>query len=167
MHVGAQLDQRLEAADVLRELVVQRGEDALLDVLDLHVERRGLPFQLLTWMLVGELGRHVDGRVDGLAGDPLFELRDDAARAELELHVVAPALLHLLAVDVEGEVDGDDVPLLRRARGLGRLEARVLLAEHLELLVDRVVRDVGGRTRELEALPRTSSISGETSKRAL
>ena len=100
VHVGAELDQRLEAADVLRELVVERREDALLHVL--HV-RRGtsptLPAQLLARVVVGELGLDLELVVDVLAHERRVELREDLTGAELERHALPAAVLELLAVD--------------------------------------------------------------------
>ena len=48
-HVGAQLVHRLELAHVRGEGVVELGDDLLLDLLDLHLERRGLARSSSAW----------------------------------------------------------------------------------------------------------------------
>ena len=132
--------------DVLRELVVERGKDALLDVLDGDVEASPvLPASSSRGCASGNLASTSNLSSIFLPSERRVELREDLPGPELELHALAAAVLHSLPVDREREVDGDHVALLGGARGLRRLEARVLLAEQLELLVDhRLGRDLGG-----------------------
>ena len=62
--VGAELDQRLEAAHVLGELVVERRQHALLQVLDVHAEGARLARELFALVRLGELGLDVALVVD-------------------------------------------------------------------------------------------------------
>ena len=128
------------------------GQHALLEVAHGDGERALLAAEVLARVLGRErvLGRRLVA--DVLADERLVDLRERLAGAELDLDALAAAVLDLLAVDREREVDREDVALLRGARGLGRLERRVALAETLELLLDQLLVDLDLRAAELEAL---------------
>src|SRR3981081_418478 len=74
--------------------------------------------------------------VDALARERGVEFRQHLTRAELELNALAPAILQLGPVDREREVDRRDVSRRGRTRRVGGLEARVSLAQQLDLLLD-------------------------------
>ena len=123
VHVGPELDERLEVADVLGELVVERRQDALLDVASPSRGTRVLAAQIFTrvvrrrtWPRRRTCRRRSCRRARRRAPASTWPEPSSSCTPS------AAAVLELLAVDVEGEVDGHDVALLRGARGLGRLE---------------------------------------------
>src|SRR5439155_25926530 len=94
-----------------------------------------LAAEVLARMLGGERVVGGDLVAGVLAHERRVDLRQRLTAAELELYGLPAAVLHFLAVDREREVDRRDVALLRRTRGLRRLQRGVALAEHLDLLV--------------------------------
>ena len=138
LEVGAQLGERVELARGARQLVVERRQHLLLDLLDLD-RRLG--------------GRAVDGLeldllrlAGGGAGQRALDLLDEPAGAELD-HEVALAL----AVLVE-RVDHQHVA---RVGGpvLDGGELGDGLAQRFELLVDELLRHLGLGVGHLELRP--------------
>src|SRR4051812_23611767 len=118
--VLAQLVERVEAAGLQRELVVELGHALLADLLDVRLEAGGLAGQLLGAVVVGEAD--LEGAVLArLRADELvLEARDQPAGAELDRLAAALAALERLIVDVAGVVEHYEVAVLRLA--LDRLE---------------------------------------------
>ena len=110
--VGAERDERVEA-DVLRELVVERREHALLEVAHGDRERALLGAEVLARMLRRERVLRRRLVADALADEDLVDLGERLTGAELDLDALAAAVLDVLAVDREREVDREDVALLR------------------------------------------------------
>src|SRR5207249_1041915 len=112
-----------ELARRLRELVVERWQDLLLDLL--HRRRHG------AHRVVGELERDLLRLARGDADEALLDLLDEAAGADLD-DVVA---LRLPALG--DEIDDDGVAVLHGA-AVDRRELRDGRAERLELAVDEL-----------------------------
>src|SRR5690606_36075667 len=72
--------------------------------------------------------------------------------AKLDLEVLGTGTLHELTVHLDVEVDGDDVALLRPARGLRRFERGVLATQCAELGLEIFGIDRRLRTLRLEPL---------------
>ena len=138
LDVGAQLGERVELARGARQLVVERRQHLLLQLLERHLDLRLRPVGELV-LDVGRLARrHADER--------LLELLDHAVEPELDHEV---ALRVAVGAD---EVDDEGVSCLGRP-ALDRDELRDREAERLELLVDELGRHLGLGRGDLEALP--------------
>ena len=118
--VVAQLGERVEAASLEGELVVEVGQALLAHLLDRRLEGRLLAGQLLGPVLV----REVDFQLAVLARrrpeQLVLEARDEPARAELDRLAAALAALERLVVEEAGVVEHHEVAVLRLA--LNRLE---------------------------------------------
>ena len=142
--VAHPLLQRVQVflAELLRQLVVDLDRFGLAQLLHLNVELRGLTRQLAVHVFVRE------GDLDGLllarldADQLVFEALDETVGAEFQVVVLGLHARVLLAVDLAGEVDHQDVALLGRARLLDRLALLLLGGQPLQRLVDLVVRDL-------------------------
>ena len=72
-----ELEERPVVADVLREFVVEVGQELLPQLLDLHVKRRGLAAQVLARVVVAERDLDVPLVPRHDAREALLELRDE------------------------------------------------------------------------------------------
>ena len=141
--VGLQLVERVEGRGQLGELVVELGELALLDRLDLDGALGVLALVLATGQR-----RREGGLLAGLeAGERLVEAFEHRARADLVGD--AGDGVDLVAVDRGGQVDGDEVALLGLALdALERAEALTQLGDALFEVgvadLDRVDLDLEG-----------------------
>ena len=152
LHVGAgeavellldlAADEAFQLVEVVKterlgELLVDLGRAGSLHTLDRHVEDCVLALQIVDRIIIREA--HVDlTLVARLRADQLIlEARDQPARAELDLHVLAGAALECLAADLSGEVDDDEVADGRGVLSRSILPAFVLARELLELRIDR------------------------------
>ena len=128
LDVGAQRLERLELGHRARDVVVERRQHLLLDLL----HRDGDPPLAPLAALVPKFPRLPRAHAD----DALLELLEQPARAELD-DVVA---LRLAAAVVD-EIDDDDVARLRRAP-VDRNELGGHSLQRLELGVDQLARDL-------------------------
>src|SRR5581483_10693881 len=136
LDVGAQLGKRIELARGARQLVVDRRQDLLLQLLERDLDSGLLSVRELVLDALRLARRHAD--------EGLLELFDHAAEPQFD-DVVA------LGVAVGGdEVDDQRVARLGRP-ALDRYELRDREPVRLELLVDELRRnlDLGGRHLEL------------------
>ena len=146
----AHLGERVEAARVGGEVVVQLGQLLLLDLLDLGLEDGLLAGEVLGAVVVGE--RDLDlARVTGrCALELLLEAGDQPLRAELEQISARVAALERLAVHLADEVEHHEVALPGGAVDV--LERCERIALRLELAVDLLLRRGGLAAAGLDAL---------------
>ncbi len=108
LEVGAQLLQRLPARDALGQLVVERGQLGLLDLVDGDREDRVLAGQLLVVVLGREASLDVLGLAGRHADDPVDEAGDEAVLLDLRLLALGGAALERHAVDLALVVERGD-----------------------------------------------------------
>ena len=137
LDVGAQLGERLELARGAREIVVERRQHLLLDLLHRRREGLGLPVRELERQLLRLPGAHPD--------EALLDLLDDRAAAELD-DVVAPRLVLGNEVDDHRVVGPHRPPLDGDELGDGR-------ANRVELVLDELLRHLDLGDPDLELLP--------------
>src|SRR5439155_19031314 len=115
LEVGAQLDERVEAARLAGEVVVELGQPLLLDLLDRRREDRLLAGELLVVEVVREAHAHLALLAGGGARQLLLESLEQLSRSELQEVAARLAALERLAVDRPGEVEHHEVAFARRA----------------------------------------------------
>ena len=150
LELGAQLVERVVAAGLDGEVVVQLGQPLLLDLLDLDGEGGVLAGEVLGRVVVGERDLDLALVAGGDAVELLLEARDQPARAELDQVAARLAALERLAVDRSGEVDHHEVALPGGA--LDGLERGERLAQALELRLHLVGVDGRLAAPDLEPL---------------
>src|SRR5712664_803993 len=147
-HLDPERLERLELPERLRELVVERGQDLLLDLAHLERGRAALAAQRLEAMVVGKAQRdvlHFPGlHAHGGGGD----LRHHRAAADHE--VIAVGGRRLVLLGAERVVHPREVP--DSGRAIHRAELRLLLAHLLEGGGHLVVADGARRVLHLDAL---------------
>ena len=150
LDLRAQLVQRVVAAGLDREVVVQLRQALLLDLLHLHGERGVLARELLGRVVVreGELDGALLAR--GRARELLLEAGDQPAGAELHDLPAALAALEGRPVDRPDVVHDHEVAVARLA--FDGLERRERLADALELGLDLLVVDLRLAASHLDAL---------------
>ena len=136
--VGTELVDRVELGGGARELVVERRQHLLLDLLHRHLHRRpGFLAGTVELDVLRLAGRHPD--------QLLLELRQQPSRPELD-DVVA------LAAVTRDEIDHDGVALLSRTI-LDRRQLGDRRAQDVQLVLDVVLRHL----RLLRRAPEASS----------
>ena len=137
LEVGAQLFERVELADLAREVVVERRQHLLVDLLHLRLDRARLAF--------GD--RNLDGRAlaRAHADERALELRREASAAELDDVVASRVARH-------HEIEDEDVARLRRP-SVDRREVGGRRLHLLQRLLDELGGNVGLRRRHLERRP--------------
>src|SRR5919204_5367926 len=138
LDLDAELVERVELGCGHREVVVQRRQHLLLDLL----HRRLDDPQLVVWQLEAKLAGLAHRHADQL----LLELRNETARAELDDVVLLP--LAALADHVE-----DDGVAQLRGPILHRRQLRDGGAEDVELRSDELLRDLDLWSADLELRP--------------
>ena len=147
--VVAQLVERVEAR-LGGELVVEAGQLLGLDLLDRDRELGLLAREVLGAVVLGELDLDRALVAGGRALELLLEAGDEPARAELDHLVAALAAAERLAAERAEEVHDHEV-----AGGGGALDGLELghaVAQLLDLLLDRLVGDLGIAAADLEPL---------------
>src|SRR5207302_918923 len=129
--IVAQLLQRVEAAGLGGEVVVELGQALGLDLGDGHLEGRGLPAEVAALVVLGEGDLDLALLAGARADQLLLEAGNQPARAELEQLIAALSALEWLAVDLADVVDHDVVPLSRGT--VHGLERRHAVAQALDL----------------------------------
>jgi hypothetical protein len=138
LDVCAQLLECVELARGARQLVVERRQDLLLDLLDLDRRRRGRAVGALELDLLGLARRG--------PGQRALDLLEESARAELDDEVALP-----LAALVQ-RVDHQHVACAGGS-ALYRSELSDRLAQRLELLVDELLGHLRLREGHLKLRP--------------
>ena len=148
--VGAQFRDGVELGGLGGKLVVGIRKDLLPDLLHGDREARILAGKLLDPVVLRE--GHLDlVLAAGLgAGELLLEPLDELPASELEQLIVPLAPFEQLAVDRAREIDQQHIAV--GAGPLDRLQPRHALADSLQLTVDDVAGNLGGRLTHLEAL---------------
>src|SRR5213075_1564781 len=136
-------------AELLREFGVELGQLRLLDLLYPQGERGLLSRDFLAVIVGGE--RELEGlrfarRHAARCG---VEFGKHATVVDAEDEVLRASALERLAGDLALEIDVDAIALLRRA--LDNNEARALLAQDIDRLVDRRIVDAHLRALDLRA----------------
>ena len=139
-------------AEILGELVVDRGVGGDLYLLDRDVEFRVLALQVFSRIIFGE--GHGDGLfIAGLHARQLFfEAGNELARTDDQRRVLRLAAFEFDAVDAADEID-DQLVAVAGLLGLGGvLVALVVRRDALDRFVDLFVGHRNGQAFELEAL---------------
>ena len=128
------------------EFVVGLGQLALLDRLDRDGHLRILAGPITGGQLGGEDAALLLLEPD----DRVVETLDQLARADLVGQPLGLRLRHILAVDGGGQIDGDEIALLRRPLDAG--QGAEPGAQRLQLGVDLLVGHLDGVDGELQRL---------------